>query len=341
MVRKKPPKQRKNDLDFPWEGDSFYEEDTSDYPELEERGAPSSETTVDRGLGEDPDREFTDKIFEDTDQHIEETDPGVEDTSEILEKGEGLEAAASRSVADNVAPTPEERFFPDVPELSKNEEDSAVSGLLRTADEISRIITLNRPRPGPFLQWYFSLEPSRRRRRRVYKGMWMLGASTTIITLFTLATVVVFPLMEARFTASFGPRPDLPVRWLPAAGEPFALVEDRLYRHDRFIAGMDCIWITSDPVLAPKIAAHGPFLIEDGEMIAVLDVQETWNGMIRLYFERGEVPSDEPVHLVIPLEGGGTVSLGEGPGYRVATAGGGSPSRVVLGPVIFKEDLDE
>jgi hypothetical protein len=337
--KKRPPKQAKKDLDFPWEVDSFREENTADYPELAGTGAFAPEKTEDRGLDVEPDADFTDRFFEDTDQHFTDMDPAIEDTSEILEAGEDRKAAASRSAAVAVDPTPGERFFPDVPELAKNEEDSAVSGLLRTADEISRIITLNRPRPGPFLHWYFSLD--RVRRRRVYKGMWMLSASTAIITLFTLATVVVFPLLEERFTASFGPRPDLPVRWLPEAGAPFALVEDRLYRHDRFIAGMDCIWVTSDPVLAPKIASFGPFLVDDGEMIAVLDVQETWNGMLRLYFERGEVPPDEPVYLVIPLEGGGTVPLDAGPGYRVATAGGAAPARVVLGPVTFKEDLNE
>ena len=337
MVRKKqPPKQRKNDLDFPWEGDDFYEEDTSDYSDL---GEDAAESTVDRGLGEDPDRELTDQIFKDTDEHFEITDPEVEDTSEILEESEGARAAASRKAIEDEPASPVERFFPDVPELQKDEEGSAVSGLLRTADEISRIITLNRPRPGPFLHWYFSLEPARR--RRVYKGMWMLGASTTIITLFTLATVVIFPMMEARCTASFGPRPERPVQWLPEAGEPYALVEDRLYRHDRFIAGMDCIWVTADPVTAPEIAAFGPYLQFEEEMIAVLDIQETWNGMTRLYFERGEVPQDEPVHLVIPLAGGGTVPLADGPGYTLTTTGGDTPARVVLGPIVFKEDFDQ
>ena len=338
MARKRqPPKQDKDDLDFPWEVDGFVEEDTSEYLELENPTPGTAEQGAPPPAREDaPAAESTAQIFEDTDRSVEDTDPSVEDTAEVLEDEEDQRAAASREAAVTLTPTPAERFFPDVPELAQDEEGSAVSGLLRTADDISRIITLNRPRPGPFLRWYFSLELQNR--RRVYKGLWMLGASTMIITLFTIATVGIFPLMESRFTANFGPRPEHPVRFLPEAGETFALVEDRVYRHDRFIAGMDCIWITSDPILRAKIAAFGPFLEHDGEMIAVLDVQETWNGMTRLYFERGKVPLDEPVQLVIPVAGGGTIPLDAGPGYRLASPGGGVPARITLGPIVFQEE---
>jgi hypothetical protein len=227
-----------------------------------------------------------------------------------------------------------ESFFPDVPEQAPAEDGSNVSGILRTADDISRIVALNRPRPGPFLRWYIGLEP--RQRRRVYKGLWMLGASLLIVSLFSLATEGVFPLMEDRFTASFGPRPDEPVRTFPEPGALFGLVEERPYRHDRFVAGLDCIWITADPVRSPRIAVFGPYLSKGGEVVAVLDVENTWSGMYRLYFDRGDLPLEEPVDLVIPIRGGGTVPLSEGPGYRLRVPGGDLPARVVLGPLEFR-----
>jgi len=333
MVRKRrPPKTSKDDLDFPREGDGFVEEDTSDYPKLEGAASHRARAPLDNDI--------VDEVSaEDTDPSVEDTDQSIEDTSEVLDDGEDERAAASRETVYPVTSTPGERFFPDIPELARDEEGSAVSGLLRTADEISRIITLNRPRPGPFLQWYFSLKPTNR--RLVYKGMWMLSASTMIIILFTVATVGIFPLMEERFTANFGPRPSKPVKFLPDAGGAFALVEDRPYRHDRFIAGIDCIWPTTDPVQQTEIAAFGPFLEANGEMIAVLNARKTWNGMTRLYFDRGNVPKDEPIDLVIPVLGGGTILVDDGPGYRLAFPGGDVPARVVLGPITFKEDPDE
>ncbi|MFH1530712.1 MAG: hypothetical protein ABIK09_08290 [Pseudomonadota bacterium] len=340
MVRKKrPAKQHDDDLDFPWEAEGFIKEDTSDYPELEGMAAGATRSIIKTDPGDEASVEDTDPSTEDTDPSTEDTDQSVEDTSEILEDGEDESAAASRKAAHQADPTPGERFFPDIPELARDEEGSTVSGLLRTADEISRIITLNRPRPGPFLRWYFSLDLVKR--RRVYKGLWMFSASSLIIILFTIATVGFFPLVEDRFTATFGPRPAEPVRFLPEAGAPFALVEDRPYRYDRFIAGMDCIWLTMDPVRSVEIAPFGPFLEADGEMIAVLGVRKTWNGMTRLFFDRGDIPMDEPIDLVIPVVGGGTIPLGDGLGYRLASPGGGVPARVVLGPITFLEVLSE
>ena len=333
--KQKPPSNDRGEVEFPWDDDSFFEEDTSEYTEIDgeevERTRGRKATRVDAA-----DPETTAQIFEDTDPPFEDTDRSVDDTSEILDDDEEERATASQATIRLAALTPEERFFPDVPELAGNKEDSQISGLLRTADDISRIISLNRPRPGPFLKWYFALEPIRR--QRVYRALWMFSASTLIITLFTIATVVIFPLMEDRFTATFGPRPDHPVRFLPDAGAAFALVEDRPYRHDRFIAGMDCIWVTRAPVGASKIAGFGPYLMQDDEIIALLDAEETWNGMARLYFRRGNVPLDEPVDLVIPVEGGGTVPVDlPAPGYRIYAQGGDTPARVVLGPVVFKE----
>ena len=338
VLKPQPPKTSKGDLDFPWEGNQFLEEDTSDYPELAGRASDPAEDTVDRGLVDEPAAEVTGQIFEDTDRAVEDTDQEAEDTSEILEEEEDKRGAASREASRSTEPTPGERFFPDIPELARDEEGSAVSGLLRTADEISRIITLNLPRPGPFLQWYGSLKPEQR--RRVYKGLWMFCASSLIITLFSLAIVVIFPLMEDHFTVSFGPRPKHPVRFLPKEGAAFALVEDRPYGHDRFIAGMDCIWVTTDPVRGAAMAGFGPFLEYEGEIVALLDGRQTWNGMTRLYFKRGDIPPDQPVDLVIPVEGGGTIPLDDGPGYRLASPGGDVPARVLLGPVIFKEDIE-
>jgi len=336
--KRQPPRRGDDDLEFPWEGDAFFEEDTSEYFEVNTSEHPEVRGSG-RGGGEGVAAASLDDpaSAEDIDQVFEETDPEVEQTSEVLDQEESDAATASMESSYTSELSPGQRFFPDVPELARDEEGSAESGPLRTTDEISRIIALNRPRPGPFLRWYFSLAP--RRRRRVYRGLWMLGASTMIITLFSFATVVIFPLMEARFTATFGPRPEDPVRLLPEAGVSFALVEDRPYPHDRFVAGMDCIWVTRDPVESSEIAGFGPFLERDGEVIALLDVEETWNGMARLYFERGEIPLDEPVDLVIPVEGGGTVPLERGPGYRLATEGGPASARVVLGPIFFSDDF--
>ncbi|MBM4372793.1 MAG: hypothetical protein FJ098_14160 [Deltaproteobacteria bacterium] len=312
------------DLDFPWEDEAFLDEDTSEYPEVEETA--NRLDTVARAPSFPPPG-ITDPA-EGTDPAVEGTDPVFEDTDRLVE----------HAPVPTRALTPAERFFPDVPELARDDEGSQVSGLLRAADEISRIITPGRRGPGPVVRWYLSLPPVHR--RWVYKGSWMLGASLLIVTLFTLATLGIFPLVEGRFTASFGPRPDRPQRSFPEPGEAFGLVEDRPYRHDRFIAGLDCIWVTSDPVLAPQIAAFGPYLQKNGEVTAVLDVEPTWNGMSRLYFDRGKIPMDEPLDLVIPIRDGGSFPLSSGPGYRVRLPGGTRPARAILGPLVFRETTD-
>ena len=319
MGKKRRPQDRDEDsFGFPWEADGFFEEDTSEYPELGDepaRGASPVETPgseVIRG--------------EDTDEDFPQTDSLVEETSH----------APTPSPRERISV---ERFFPDVPELPRDKEGSSVSGLLRSPDEISRIIALNRPRPGPLLGWYLSLKPGLR--RQLYKGLWMLSASLLIVSLFSVATLGIFPLLEGRFTATFGPRPEKPMRFFPEPGAPFGLVEDRPYRLDRFIAGMDCIWVTSDPVQSLRIADFGPYLERDGEIIAVLDILDTWNGMSRLYFNRGDIPLDEPVRLVIPIDGGGTIPLRDGPGYSLRTQGGDTPARLVLGPLTFKEELTQ
>ena len=317
MGKKRKPGDQ-DELGFPWEADVFLEEDTSEYPELGDEPARVAVPV------ESPDSE---KIQgEDTDEDFEQTDSLVEETW------------------DEPTPSPPERisverFFPDTPEAPRDQEGSSVSGLLRSPDDISRIIALNRPRPGPILGWYLSLKPELR--RQIYKGAWMLLASLLIVSLFSLATLGIFPLMEGRFTATFGPRPEKPVRFFPEPGTPFGLVEDRPYRHDRFIAGMDCIWVTSDPVQDLRIADFGPYLEQNGKIIAVLDVQDTWNGMSRLYFNRGDVPLEEPVRLVIPIKGGATIPLGDGPGYRLRASGGDTPARQTLGPLTFKEELTQ
>jgi len=321
MGKKRRPQDRGEDgFGFPWEADGFFEEDTSEYPELGDEPARVA------GPVETPDNEIIQG--EDTDEDFEQTDSLVDEPP---------------SPNLSTPSTPErisvERFFPDVPEAPRGKESSSASGLLRTAEDISRVIALNRPRPGPLLGWFLSLKPGLR--QQISKGAWMLLASLLIVSLFSLATLGIFPLMEGRFTATFGPRPEKPERFFPEPGAAFGLVEDRPYRHDRFIAGMDCIWVTSDPVQSLRIADFGPYLEQDGEMIAVLDVQDTWNGMSRLYFNRGDIPLDEPVRLVIPIEGGGTIYLGDGLGYRLRTPGGDTPARLVLGPLTFKEELTQ
>jgi hypothetical protein len=239
----------------------------------------------------------------------ENTDPEFKDTSEVF-PGE-------------VVPS----MFP---------EDTGPTPFLRNRlgpEEVSRIVALHIPKRDPFTRWYYGLPVDQR--LSVYRALWMMAASFLVVATFTFCVIILYPRLSTHFLPAVGPRPKLPQVFNPPAGELYALVENRGYDRDRFIAGLDCIWVTYDPVRAPGIAKEGPYLEHHGRVIGRLEVKENWDGLLRLYFSAGDIKEEPDADLVIPLAGGGAFKLAGPAGARVLLPGAPTPDRLVVGHINF------
>jgi hypothetical protein len=200
-------------------------------------------------------------------------------------------------------------------------------------EEVSRIVALHIPKRDPVTRWYYSLPVDHR--LSIYRASWMLAASFLAVATFMFCVMVLYPRLSAHYLPSVGPRPTMPQVFNPPAGEFYALVENRGYDRDRFIAGLDCIWVTHDPLRAPGIAKEGPYLERRGRIIGRLDVKENWDGLLRLYFSAGDLKEETEANLVIPLAGGGAFTLAEHQGAKVLLPGAPTPDHLVIGQINF------
>jgi len=118
---------------------------------------------------------------------------------------------------------------------------------------------------------------------------------------------------------------------------PFDFVEERQYSANDFRLATACIWIARNPASAWHIDESGLALLEDGKEIAVLDLRENWDGLLKIYFGRGRVPEGKPLFIKIPLVEGGLWKVGGGKGYRLLAFGGRTPPYYLLGPMVFRQ----
>lgn len=229
-------------------------------------------------------------------------------------------------------------FFPEqTGEVEESAEGSSMLRLQRSAEELSQLILMNQPRPSPLITWFYSIP--RPKRIRLTQWVWMGAASLLIVSSFTASTLLILPLLSDTLMPSFGPKPKSPWFFLPPHGELFALVENSPISKPRFKAGMECIWVSADPVKNPELDFPAPYLIDkEGNQLCQLETRTNWDGLLRFYFDEGQLPVDEPLMLVIPVRNGGLHAWKQGKTFQAFLPGGKSPSRVVLGPLKFIDE---
>jgi hypothetical protein len=187
----------------------------------------------------------------------------------------------------------------------------------------------------PVVAWYYTLPEARR--RLLSWAAWITASAATIVIVFATSSMGIFPIVEEMMRPTFAPRPEKPERLFPRPGAAFDLVELRELSSEEFRLATDCLWITVDPGSGYILDNAGVALELKGKKVAELDVRYNWDGLVRLYFGAGKVPSDKDLMIRLPVERGGMWSLQQGANYETFLQGGRTPSHVMLGPIRFSE----
>jgi hypothetical protein len=297
--------------------------------------------------------EDSDEFTEDSDEFTEDSDEFGEDSAEIsgssrklsLEEttdeynmNRAFERAAARSrVAGEEGPplrdqTRELALPRDVRPSKRDQIPEHVRAQWEAQPRIASRIKLW-IYSEPVVLWYYHLP--QRIRRLIRTATWMVVAAGTMVGVFAISAMAVYPSVEEYVRPMFAPRPEEPIRFSPRRGAVFDLVEERDLNADKFRYATDCIWMTRDQDTDWEFIPGGLDLMKDGESVAALDVRYNWDGLLRFYFRAGKIPVGEDVYLQMSLVGGGLWADKTTAHYSLFSQGGRIPARVAVGPVRF------
>ncbi len=188
----------------------------------------------------------------------------------------------------------------------------------------------------PLVIWYLGLpKPTR---ALLSRFSWILATAVAIAAVFSISALGIYPLVEEHVRPAFAPRPEEPTRLVAREGLAFDLVEDRDYPLEPFRLGTDCIWIARSPLFEWKVdPPHFELVDASGTHVASLDVRLNWDGLIRVYFGVGDLPSLKPLWIRVTLANGGLWPQARTLAYSVSRLGGMPPPFVDVGPVRFVE----
>ena len=187
----------------------------------------------------------------------------------------------------------------------------------------------------PLVLWFRALPAPRK--LLLIRANWVVSTCLAIVGLFLVCRLLMFPTFMEAMRPQFAPKPTTYSRLLPRAGDLFDLVEDRSYGRDDFTMGRECLWLARDPLIEVEIAEGGLVLEHEGRSIASLEVEENWDGLLRVYFHAGILVTDEPLYIRIPVVDGGMWMVREQDGVKVLAEGGPVASQYVVGPVFFSD----
>jgi len=187
----------------------------------------------------------------------------------------------------------------------------------------------------PVVLWYFSFPAHT---RHLFKrALWITLAAALVVGVFFASLAVLGPLIENYVRPSFGMRPENAIRFSPRAGQVLDIVEEEPVNARRFRMAEACVWVTREKDVRETFDPRKVELVQAGKAVARLDVIENWDGLLRVYFGAGEIPTGVPLEVRFPIDGGGMWKLVDRGGYRVLALGGPVPTFRSVGPVEFKE----
>jgi len=221
---------------------------------------------------------------------------------------------------------------------SRSRRDSAISEEIRAQWEAQPRVASRFKRwlySDPAVRWFHSLP--RATRAAVVRSVWIVATSGLIVGVFAASVFGIYPRVENYVRPMFAPKPDEPVRFFPREDMPFDFVEERTVSAGDFKMGVDCIWVTPDPLSNWAIDRNGLELVSGDGSVASLDVRENWDGLLRFYFGAGDVSADMAAYIKIPIIEGGLWTVARFGTHKLYSQGGPVPPSYLLGPFRFSE----